>query len=175
MARDYSPEIKIQQELLKRALDASRVATSCMAEVYAPVLKSLSAGQPSVEDVQVMLDDWLTAWQEVRTLCDSYLKRNREHFTIRPSVELAPIMLQFEERLVAIYEAEDMEPAAMLTGARESAEMLTRDLSGFDDWARTAGAKVGLSYAEYAPVATNRAKRFWQPNVRAIEKMMQDG
>ncbi len=175
MTRDYAPEIKIQQELLKRALDASRVASSCMDQVYEPVLKSLNAAKPSVEDVQAMLDDWLTAWQEVRTMCDSYLKRNREHFAVRPSVELAPLLLQFEERLIAIYEADDLEPPAMLTGAREAADTLVADLKGFDDWAAKAGPQVGLNFAEYAPVATYRAKRFWQPNVRAIEKMMQQG
>ncbi len=175
MTPDYAPEIKIQYELLKRALDASRVASSCVDEVYAPLCATLTSRQASVEDVQATLEEWLTAWQEVRTQCDSYLKRNREHFAVRPSVELSPALVQFEERLVAIYEAEDLDAPAMLFRTREATDALAEDLRGFEEWARKAGPQVGLNVVEYGPVATNRAKRFWQPNVRAIEKMMQQG
>src|SRR5215216_3555532 len=96
----YAPETRISVELVKRAIDDAHIAEASVEEVYGPILSRLeSEANPSQEEVQQMLEEWLTLWQEVRRICDAYMKRNRVYFRLRPHAELSEILVNFEDRM----------------------------------------------------------------------------
>ena len=43
------------------------------------------------------MDEWLTLWQEVRRICDAFMKRNRTYFRLRPHAEELGSADEFDE------------------------------------------------------------------------------
>jgi hypothetical protein len=171
----YAPETRISLELLKRSLDGGHIASASIDEVYGPILERLEAEpNPSMESVHTLLSDWLNVWQEVRRLCDAYMKRNREYFDVRPHANLSPILLEFENRLVDVVEDDELDARGAIERIREACDLLNEELDGFYEWAHEVGGPIGIDYEDATEKSIRRAGRFWLPNVRAMEKMMQD-
>lgn len=173
----YAPETRISTELVKRAIDDAHIASASITEVYGPILASLEAraSTASINEVHEMMHEWLTLWQEVRRICDAYMKRNRTYFRLRPHAELSDILLNFENRMVDIYDEETDDVPYVLGRIREVCNQLDEELAQYYDWAREACAILELDFAENDAKSQQRASRFWQPNIRAMEKMMQEG
>ena len=171
----YAPETRISLELLKRSLDGGHIATASIDAVYGPILDKFEADpNPSLDAVHFMLTDWLNIWQEVRRLCDAYMKRNREYFDVRPHANLSPILLEFENRLVDIMEDEDLNAKGAVERVREACNLLHEELDGFYEWAHEVGDPIGIDFNDATEKSIRRAGRFWLPNVRAMEQMMRD-
>lgn len=172
----FAPETTISVELVKRAIDDAHIASSSIEEVYGPILDKLEANAATtVDDVQNMLDEWLTLWQEVRRICDAYMKRNRIYFRLRPHAELSEILISFEERMVELYDDEDLDARAKMKQVHEICDLLYKELDQYYDWARNACKILKLDFEDNDAKSVRRAKRFWMPNIRAMEKMMQQG
>jgi hypothetical protein len=126
-------------------------------------------------EVHEMMDEWLTLWQEVRRICDAYMKRNRTYFRLRPHAELSDILLNFENRMVDILDEESDDVPHVLSQIRDVCRRLDEELAMYYDWAREACEILEMNFEENDAKSQQRATRFWQPNIRAMEKMMQEG
>ncbi|MGE0059152.1 MAG: hypothetical protein AB7T32_14310 [Dehalococcoidia bacterium] len=173
----YAPETRISTELVKRAIDDAHIASASITEVYGPILESLEhkGAAATLPEVHEMMHEWLTLWQEVRRICDAYMKRNRTYFRLRPHAELSDILLNFENRMVDIYDEDSQDVPHILSEIRKVCGQLDEELAGYYDWAREACEILELSFEENDAKSAQRAERFWQPNIRAMEKMMQEG
>lgn len=173
----YAPETRISTELVKRAIDDAHIASASITEVYGPILSSLEAraSTATMAEVHEMMHEWLTLWQEVRRICDAYMKRNRTYFRLRPHAELSDILLNFENRMVDILDEESDDVPKVLGQVREVCRLLDEELAVYYDWAREACDILELNFEENDAKSVQRAQRFWQPNIRAMEKMMQEG
>ncbi len=172
----YAPETRISTELVKRAIDDAHIASASIDEVYGPLLDKLQADpNTTMQDVHAMMDDWLTLWQEVRRICDAYMKRNRIYFRLRPHAELSDILLNFENRMVDIVDDESLDAQDVLKRVREVCELLDKEINEYYGWAKEACTVLDLDFEENNAKSITRAKRFWQPNIRAMERMMQEG
>jgi len=162
--------------LVKRAIDDAHIATASIDEVYGPILAKFEEDpDPKLEDVHVMMDEWLTLWQEVRRICDAYMKRNRIYFRLRPHAELSDILLNFENRMVEILEDEGLTPKDMVGRIRDVCTLLDEEIAGYLEWAKEACTILELDFEDNNAKSIRRAQRFWLPNIRAMEKMMQEG
>jgi hypothetical protein len=173
----YAPETRISTELVKRAIDDAHIASASIVEVYGPILTALEAkgSNATMGEVHEMMDEWLTLWQEVRRICDAYMKRNRTYFRLRPHAELSDILLNFENRMVDILDEELQDPQEVMKKIREVCKQLDQELDSYYDWAREACSILEMNFEENDAKSQQRATRFWQPNIRAMEKMMQEG
>jgi hypothetical protein len=163
-------------ELVKRAIDDAHIAEASVEEVYGPILSRLEHEEnPSQQEVHQVLEEWLTLWQEVRRICDAYMKRNRIYFRLRPHAELSEILVNFEDRMVDIYDDDESTPKEQIHRNREVCEILDKELAEYYTWAREACQILDLDFEENNAKSIRRAERFWQPNIRAMEKMMQEG
>jgi len=173
----YAPETRISTELVKRAIDDAHIASASITEVYGPILAGLEARKDTatMAEVHEMMDEWLTLWQEVRRICDAYMKRNRTYFRLRPHAELSDILLNFENRMVDILDEESDDVPHVLSQIRDVVRRLDEELAMYFDWAREACAILEMDFEENNAKSQQRAARFWQPNIRAMEKMMQEG
>lgn len=173
----YAPETRISTELVKRAIDDAHIASASITEVYGPILANLEAkaSTATMAEVHEMIDEWLTLWQEVRRICDAYMKRNRTYFRLRPHAELSDILFNFENRMVDIFDEEAQDVPAVLTQVREVCRKLDEEIAVYYDWAREACGILEMNFDENDAKSAQRAARFWQPNIRAMEKMMQEG
>lgn len=173
----YAPETRISTELVKRAIDDAHIASASITEVYGPILAGLEAKASTAPmgEVHEMMDEWLTLWQEVRRICDAYMKRNRTYFRLRPHAELSDILLNFENRMVDILDEDSLEVPEVLKRIRGVCTQLDEELASYYDWAREACAILEMNFEENDAKSQQRATRFWQPNIRAMEKMMQEG
>ncbi len=173
----YAPETRISTELVKRAIDDAHIASASIDEVYGPFLASFEKNPDAVsmQDVHNMMDEWLTLWQEVRRICDAYMKRNRIYFQLRPHAELSDLLLNFESRMVDIVDDDDLTVPEILKRVREVCTMLDDDIAAYLEWAKGACAILNLDFDAENAKSIRRAERFWLPNIRAMEKMMQEG
>ncbi|MGE0686231.1 MAG: hypothetical protein AB7P33_05785, partial [Dehalococcoidia bacterium] len=97
------------------------------------------------------------------------------YFRLRPHAELSDILLNFENRMVDIYDEDSQDVPHILSEIRKVCGQLDEELAGYYDWAREACEILELSFEENDAKSAQRAERFWQPNIRAMEKMMQEG
>ena len=173
----YAPETRISTELVKRAIDDAHIASASITEVYGPILSALEAkgANATMGEVHEMMDEWLTLWQEVRRICDAYMKRNRTYFRLRPHAELSDILLNFENRMVDILDENLQAPQEVMKRVREVCQQLDEELASYYEWAREACSILEMNFEENDAKSKQRAERFWQPNIRAMEKMMQEG
>jgi hypothetical protein len=163
--------------LVKRAIDDAHIASASITEVYGPILADLErrAGTATMREVHEMMEEWLTLWQEVRRICDAYMKRNRTYFRLRPHAELSDILLNFENRMVDIFDEDSQDVPQVLGQIREVCRQLDEELDQYYEWAKEACRILELDFEENDAKSQQRATRFWQPNIRAMEKMMQEG
>lgn len=172
----YAPETRISTELVKRAIDDAHIASESIHGVYGPIMDEFEQkAEPTLSEVHTMMEEWLTLWQEVRRICDAYMKRNRIYFRLRPHAELSDILLNFESRMVDIFDEDSLEPRAIIVRIRETTKQLDEELAAYLEWAREACSILDLNFESENEKSIRRAKRFWLPNIREMEKMMQEG
>jgi hypothetical protein len=173
----YAPETRISTELVKRAIDDAHIASASITEVYGPILASLEAkgSAATLDEVHLMMDEWLTLWQEVRRICDAFMKRNRTYFRLRPHAELSDILFNFENRMVDVLDEGSEDVVHVLSEIRKVCDQLDEELAAYLEWAKGACEILELDFEHNNMRSKQRAERFWQPNIRAMEKMMQEG
>jgi hypothetical protein len=162
---------------VKRAIDDAHIASASITEVYGPILSDLERRKDTAKmsEVHEMMDEWLTLWQEVRRICDAYMKRNRTYFRLRPHAELSDILFNFENRMVDVFDEASDDVPHVLAEIRKVCDQLDEEIAVYYEWAKEACEILELNFEENDAKSKQRAERFWQPNIRAMEKMMQEG
>lgn len=167
-------ERRAQQALLKRAMEGAWTAGNCMGMVFGPLCvaleAALEAGKAGKIDVELLIDEWLEAWRVVRHLSDRNLKRNRDHYVVRPNMVLSPILLKFQERLESIRHSSDMDAPTMLAKVNDTMFTTFKDLFEFNGWAKSVGPLIAFDTVKYEPAAVRRGQRFWERTAREFYK-----
>lgn len=159
-----------QQGMLKRAMDAAWIASTCIGMVYGPLSIALETGGADKSVVDEMVRQWLRHWQDIRNMSDRNLHRNRDYYQVRPNEILSPILARFESRLESILSLESS--TEMLVAVKDAYMATLHELIEFNQWANSIGSSIDFDAAKYDEQAVRRAHRYWSPTVRQLQKMM---
>lgn len=165
-------EKKAQQEMLKRAMEAGWIASTCVGMVFGPLAVALEMGNASRSDVDQLIDDWLETWRDVRKLSDRNLHRNRPYYEVRPNEVLSPVLLRFETALVAIRQAPHPDGQSTIAALKQEYMTTTQELLEFHQWAKSVGPYIDFDSTKYEERAVKKAHGYWAPTVRRLQKMM---
>ena len=166
-------EKRAHQSWLKRSLDLSWTAADGLATVFSPIVMSLQTGaveRPIIDDA---IDSWLGAWRELESQAERILGQSRDEYGLRAYVVLSPKLLEFEHRLAALRQSDQLANNELLEGVSivnsETARSLLFD---FNKWVEEEGKQFGLRATSYEKTAVRKAKAFWAPTVRRLFEMI---
>ena len=157
---------KVQQKLLKQAMETAWVASTCIGMVYAPLFVALEAGGADTALVRMDIGEWLRHWQDIRNQSDRNLHLNRDHHQIRPNEILSPILAHFEEELESARSLESSED--MLRAVKSAYMAVLQELFDFNELVKSAGSYIGFNAAGYKEQAVSKAQRYWGPVVKQL-------
>jgi hypothetical protein len=164
-------EKQAQQEIMKRAMDAAWIASTCIGMVIGPTATYLEMGNATKSDVNNAMDAWLRGWRDVQQLSDRNLHRNREYHVVRPNVTLSTILSGFGLQLESI-RSSALEPSQMLQQVKEAYTTTTVELLDWLKWAKQAGGLIDFDGDKYELEAVQRAQTHWASTVRELKKRM---
>jgi hypothetical protein len=171
-------EKKAQQEMMKRAIDAAWVATTCIGMVIAPLVVATEMGGSKIakSDLNKAIDTMVLQWRfDVQRLSDRNIDRNREYYAVQPNLILSPILDRFAYALQSIQAAPpSVEAAQMIQALKEAYTSAVKELLDFFQWSKSSEVHslIDFDAAKYEPQAVRKAQNYWKPTVNEIKKML---